>query len=158
MANIQTLLVLLEQHERARDEAIAKHQRLVRMAEAAAAQSQQLHAYRGEYEQRWSGQFRQNCQIEILRAYHSFAGRLALAVEQQEQSALFASQNVEPALIALREAELRCASVRKLIERRTLEQRQSEERRDQKQTDEQASRAGWDRRRDAEDATSMQDR
>jgi flagellar FliJ protein len=48
-------------------------------------------------------------------------------------------------MVALRESELRCASVRKLIERRTQEHRLFEERRDQKQTDEQAARAAWNR-------------
>ncbi|HEY4065274.1 MAG TPA: flagellar export protein FliJ [Burkholderiaceae bacterium] len=150
MADTRTLLVLLEQHERARDEAIARHQRLLRAADAAAAQATQLHGYRRDYEQRWSTQFRQECQIEILRSYHSFAQRLAQAVEQQDSAAEFAAQQIEAGVIALREAELRCASVRKLIERRTHEQRQGEERREQKQTDEQAARAGWDRRHNAD--------
>jgi len=150
MADTQTLLLLLEQHDRARDEAIAHHQRLVRTADAAAAQATQLHTYRHEYEQRWSAQFRQQCQIEVLRSYHSFAQRLAQAVEQQDAAAEFAAQQIEAGVLALREAELRCASVRKLIERRTHERRQSEERREQKQTDEQAARAGWDRRHNAD--------
>jgi flagellar FliJ protein len=150
MADTQTLAVLLEQHERERDEAIARHQRLVRAADAAAAQARQLHAYRHEYEQRWSAQFRQECQIEILRSYHSFAQRLAQAVEQQDAAAEFATQQIEAGTRALRDAEMRCASVRKLIERRTHEQRRDEERRDQKATDEQAARAGWDRRHNAD--------
>ena len=146
MANIQTLLVLLEQHERARDEAIAKHQRLVRMAEAAAAQSEQLHTYRGEYEQRWSAQFARRGQIELVHCYQSFMERLTQAVEQQARMAELAAQQLERAQAALRTAEMRCASVRKLIERRMQEQRVATERRDQKQSDEFASRVAWNNR------------
>jgi flagellar FliJ protein len=152
--NIEPLLVLLGQHERRRDEALAEHLRLQRAAEAAAAQSTQLLDYRRSYEQRWTSQFQQTSQIELIRCYQAFSERLTQAVDQQGSSAEFASQQMENAAAALREAEMRCASVRKLIERRQHEQRASEERRDQKQTDEQAARAGWDRRQNA-DSRSM---
>jgi flagellar protein FliJ len=147
LASLQTLL---EQHERQRDEALAAHLRLVRAAEAAKAQAAQLHAYRREYEQRWSTQFQREASIEILRSFQSFAQRLTEAVETQDRQAEFAFQRIEAAQNALREAELRCASVRKLIERRVQEQRRLQERRDQKTTDEMAARKGWERRRETD--------
>jgi flagellar protein FliJ len=145
MTDLQPLTLLLGQHERQRDAALAEHQRAVLASEAAAAQAEQLLTYRREYEQRWGDQFKREGHIELVRCYQSFTERLTQAVEQQTLMAELATQRVEAALIALRESELRCASVRKLIERRTIEQHVSAERRDQKQTDEQASRAAWNR-------------
>jgi flagellar FliJ protein len=145
MTDIQTLTILLGQNERQRDAAIAEHQRAQGAAEAARAQAEQLHGYRRDYEQRWSAQFCREGKIELVRCYQSFMERLTLAVEQQARVAAHAAQQVERALSALRDSEMRCASVRKLIERRVAEQRLATDRRDQKQTDEAATRAAWNR-------------
>jgi flagellar FliJ protein len=145
MTDLQPLTLLLGQHERQRDAAIAEHQRATQASAAATAQAEQLHAYRRDYEQRWSEQFKREGKIELVRCYQSFMERLTQAVDQQTGMAQYAARQVETALAALRECELRCASVRKLIERRTHEHRVIEERRDQKQTDEQASRTAWSR-------------
>lgn len=143
MTSLQPLAVLLEQSERERDAAIAQHQRAQQAHEAAAAQAQQLLDYRREYEQRWGAQFARQGQIELVRCYHSFVERLSLAIEQQGHAAQHARQQLENATTALRVAETRCASVRKLIERRTQEMRVVAGRREQKQTDEAAARAAW---------------
>ena len=145
MTDVQTLTILLGQNERQRDAAIAAHQHAQAAADAARAQSEQLLTYRREYEQRWSAQFCREGKIELVHCYQSFMERLTLAVEQQARVAEHATQHVLHALDAVRETELRCASVRKLIERRLAEQRQSDDRRDQKQTDEAATRAAWNR-------------
>ena len=145
MTDIQTLTILLGQHERQRDAAIAEHQRAQGAAEAARAQAEQLHGYRRDYEQRWSAQFCREGKIELVRCYQSFMERLTLAVEQQARIAAHSALQVERALNALRDSEMRCASVRKLIERRLVEQRLATDRRDQKQTDEAATRAAWNR-------------
>ena len=145
MSDLQTLGVLLDQAERQRDAALAAHQRAQAASDAAAAQAAQLLAYRRDYEQRWTGQFRSAGPIELVHCYQSFTERLAQAIEQQARIAEQALQQVARALGALQATELRCASVRKLIERRVLEQRLGAERREQKQTDEAASRAAWNR-------------
>jgi len=145
MPDLQPLLLLLGQHERQRDAALAEHQRATQASLAAIAQAEQLHTYRREYEQRWAEQFKREGQIELVRCYQSFMERLTQAVNQQTLMAEHAAQQLESAVVALREAELRCASVRKLIERRTVERRLADERRDQKLTDEQATRAAWNR-------------
>ncbi len=145
MTDIQTLTILMGQHERQRDAAIAEHQRAQAAAEAARSQAEQLRHYRGDYERRWSAQFRLEGKMELVHCYQSFMERLTLAVEQQARIAEQALQGMERAAVALRDAEMRCASVRKLIERRLAEQRISLDRRDQKQTDEAASRAAWTR-------------
>jgi len=145
MTDLQPLTILLGQHERQRDAALAEHQRAVIASDAARAQAEQLHTYRREYEERWSAQFRREGQIELVRCYQSFMERLTQAVDQQARAAEHAAAQVDRLMTVLREAELRCAAVRKLIERRTHEQRVDAERRDQKLTDEQASRAAWNR-------------
>ncbi len=145
MTDVQTLTLLLGQHERRRDAAIAEHLRTQTVWEAALHQAEQLRIYRREYEQRWHLQFCREGKIELVHCYQSFMERLTLAVEQQVRIAEHAAQQVEHALGVLRDTELRCASVRKLIERRHAEQRIATDRRDQKQTDEAAARAAWNR-------------
>ena len=80
-----------------------------------------------------------------MRCYQSFVERLTLAVEQQGRVAELSKQQLANAVLAVRVAETRCASVRKLIERRTSEMRNVAERREQQQTDETAARAVWGR-------------
>ena len=143
MTDLQTLTILLGQHERQRDAALGEHLRARATSEAAVAQAGQLHTYRREYEQRWSAQFSREGPMELVHCYQSFMERLTQAVEQQNRVAEHTAQLLERALTTLRDTELRCASVRKLIERRMHEQRLGAERRDQKQTDEFAARAAW---------------
>ena len=145
MTDLQPLTILLGQSERQRDAALAEQQRTQAASDAAAGQAEQLRTYRRDYEQRWSAQFCREGKIELVHCYQSFMERLTLAVEQQARIAQHAAQQAERATLALRDAEMRCASVRKLIERRIGEQRLAADRRDQKQTDESASRAAWRR-------------
>jgi flagellar FliJ protein len=152
MPELQPLALLLERSERLRDAAIAEHRRMRTASEAAQAQTENLLAYRRDYEQRWRAQFCREGKIELVRHYQSFMERLTQAIDQQTRITEQAMQQVEGALAAVREQELRCASVRKLIERRLDEQRVHADRRDQNQTDEFAARAAWARFR----ATSRQ--
>jgi flagellar FliJ protein len=145
MTDLQPLLILLGQHERARDTALAEHQRTIVASRAAAEQAAQLLTYRRDYQQRWSTQFQSHGTMDLVHCYQSFVERLTQAVEQQQTLAEHAQRQVAGALTKLRTVELRCASVQKLIERRTLEARLDADRRDQKQTDEFAARVAWDR-------------
>ena len=152
MSALQPLMVLLAQAERQRDLAITEHQRTKVAFESASEQSRQLLNYRREYEQRWSAQFSRDGKMELVHCYQAFMERLSQAVDQQDRVARYAEQNTERARVQLQEIELRCASVRKLIERRTQGIRQSAEKRDQKQTDEQASRTAWMQRSESSHA------
>lgn len=146
MTDLQPLTVLLGHNMRLRDAALAEHLRLAAASQAATAQAEQLRTYRREYEQRWNAQFSIEGRVELLHCYQSFMERLTQAVEHQVRIEAHTASQVERALLALRETEVRCASVRKLIERRTHEHRQAAERRDQKQSDEFAARVAWNRR------------
>jgi flagellar FliJ protein len=145
MTALQPLAALLAQSERERDLALAEQQRAQSASDAADAQAKQLLDYRREYEQRWGAQFSREGRIELVRCYQSFVERLTLAVDQQARIAEHAKQQLANAVVALRAAETRCASVRKLIERRTAELRVVAGRREQQQTDESAARAAWGR-------------
>ena len=146
MPDLHALTVLLTQNVHQRDAATAEHLRAQAASRAAAAQADQLRTYRREYEQRWHAQFSVEGPITLVHCYHGFMQRLTQAVEHQAHIEEQAALHVKRALAAVSAAELRCASVRKLIERRTQEQRLAAERRDQKQTDEFAARAAWNRR------------
>src|SRR5688572_30288579 len=141
--SIDPLMALLAQAERERDEARAATQRLIESHQAAAGQADQLVAYRGEYEARFREQFSRQNSIHILQCYQGFSTRLGQAIDQQQNVAAHAALRLEQSREALRDHEMRVASVRKLLERRLHEMRQVSERRDQKQTDEFASRAAW---------------
>jgi flagellar FliJ protein len=146
VTDLHPLNVLLGQNERERDAALAEHLRAAAASRAATEQAEQLRTYRREYEQRWGAQFALEGKIELVRCYQSFTERLTQAVEHQARVEQHAESQVARALVALREAELRCASMRKLIERRTQEQRLVADRRDQKHSDELAARVAWNRR------------
>ena len=145
MTDIQPLILLLGQHERQRDAALAEQQRAQAASTAAAAQAEQLRDYRRDYEQRWSAQFCREGKIELVRCYQSFMERLTQAVDQQTRVAEHAATQYDHAVVALREIELRCASIRRLIERREQERRLGAERADQKLSDETATRLAWNR-------------
>ncbi len=149
MTDLQPLTVLLGQNERLRDAATLAHQRVLAASVAAATQAEQLQAYQREYQARWQAQFQRGGQIELVHCYQGFMERLTQAVAQQARIAEHAAAQVAHALGELRATELRCASVRKLIERRTRELRVGADRLEQKRSDEAASRAAWDRTREA---------
>ncbi len=145
MTSLHPLTTLLAQTERERDMALANHLRAQTAHSAAVAQAEQLLLYRREYEQRWHKQFASVCKIELVRCYQGFVERLTQAVEHQARTAEQTATQAERTGTELLAVEMRCASVRRLIEKRVRDVRADAERRDQKQTDEQASRAAWGR-------------
>ena len=143
MNPLQPLLALLAQTERERDAAWAEAQNALQTQQSAAAQVDQLLVYRREYEQRWATQFKTEGRMELVHCYRGFMDRLTQAVEQQQRVCAYSATQVERTREKLTEAELRVASVRKLIERRSQELRLSADRQEQKQTDEFGSRMAW---------------
>jgi flagellar FliJ protein len=143
MNPLQPLMALLAQTEHERDEAWAALQRAAEAQQQAAAQCEQLLAYRREYEQRWSAQFQAGGRIELVHCYRGFMDRLTQAVEQQQRIAEHAVTQAERARTNLAEHEVRVGAVRKLIERRRQEMRVAAERTEQQQTDEFATRMAW---------------
>jgi flagellar protein FliJ len=145
MTELQPLMTLLAHTEGARDEALAHSQRQDAAHRAAQTQAEQLLSYRRDYEQRWGEHFSRQAKVELLHCYQGFIERLSQAIEQQSRAAALAASQAGTAGAALREAEMRVASVRKLIERRIAERQHSDDRREQKQSDEFAARLAWQR-------------
>lgn len=135
------LLRLLEDRERQkRDEALMQWQEAQRQAEAARGQAQSLESYRSEYQQRWSGQFRQAAPIEIIRCYHGFVDRLDQAIGSQAQSVAAMDERARQAREKLKHREIKLATVQRLIDRRLQAQDAVVQRREQKAADEAAQR------------------
>lgn len=143
LPDTQTLTVLLEREEAARDEAL----RLLQQAEAhlaqARAQHETLSSYRTEYIARWSAQMQQSASIEVVHCYRSFMLRLDQALEQQAAALCRAETSAESRRAERIAAETRVAAIGRLIGRRVEAYRQAEARIDQRRTDEAALRAGW---------------
>ena len=143
--DLQPLALLLAQAERQRDEALAEQFKLEAAWRAAATQAEQLVLYRREYEARWRAEFCREGKIELVRCYQGFVQRLSQAVEQQQRVAAHAAVQVERAEGIVRGAEMRTASLKKLIERRLRESEANDARNEQKESDDRAVRASWNR-------------
>ncbi|MBK9364407.1 MAG: flagellar export protein FliJ [Rubrivivax sp.] len=137
-ASLDALNLLLDRATQERDRLAGELRRGEEVVLRARRQGEQLDGYRGEYTQRWSAQFGRGGAIEIVHCYQSFMQRLDEALAQQQRHIDAAERGVTAVRQALLQAELRVASVKKLIERRQAEQARQQERRDQRQTDETA--------------------
>lgn len=137
---MQTLTLLLEHEERARDDAARRLQQAQAQAQRAREQAAMLETYRHEYCQRWSAQFARGGSVPIVQCYQGFVERLQQAITQQQREAERTAAHVEHCRLQLQAQQVRVASVRKLIERRTQEIQRAAARRDQKRLDEAAAR------------------
>jgi flagellar FliJ protein len=147
MKRLALLQTLLEREHKRRDEAMATVRAAVQNAEAQQRQADDLTTYRSDYCQKWSMQFQQAAQIEILRSYHGFLARLDQAITQQQSVAAHAQRGVESTRQRLIEREIRVATVERLIKRRQALLAKIEDRRDQKNLDELAQRSSTVRAR-----------
>jgi flagellar FliJ protein len=140
MKRLALLRLLLEREEKRRDEQMAAVRNAVANAEAQQQQGDGLNGYRTEYCAKWSTQFQQAAQMEILRSYHGFLSRLDAAITQQKSVIEHAHRMVAAQRQRLVEREIRVATVQRLIERREALLAKVADRRDQKNLDELAQR------------------
>jgi flagellar FliJ protein len=143
MQRLQSLQLLMQREQQRCDQAQSALRHADDAARRAREQREQLLAYRGEYQARWTAQFHQGGTMDILMYYRSFMQRLDQAVTLQTRQAELSELQLAQARRDLVESERRVASVRKLIERRAAELAHAGRQRDQKQTDEQAQRMRW---------------
>jgi flagellar protein FliJ len=136
--DLDTLALLLERASADRDRLSGEMRRAEEVQRHQQAQADHLAAYREEYVQRWSRQFGRGGAIEIVQCYQSFMQRLEEAMLQQAAQVERASAMLHQLRDALQQAEMRVASVRKLIERRLQERARVEQRQEQKESDEAA--------------------
>ena len=133
-----SLHTLLRHAEGERDAVLADMARAEHQLQQARLQTQQLLAYRDDYDARAPTAGGRSATITSLRAHQDFMQRLQQALDQahvQEDTALARTQQLHRALLPL---ELRVASVRKLLERRADATRKTSAHRDQRQTDDAA--------------------
>ena len=140
MKRLALLKTLLEREQKRRDEQMAAVRNAVANAEAQQQQADSLTGYRSEYCQKWSAQFQQAAQMEILRSYHGFLSRLDQAITQQKSVVEHAHRMVAAQRQRLVEREIRVATVERLIKRREAVLAKVADRRDQKNLDEMAQR------------------
>jgi flagellar FliJ protein len=140
MKRLALLHTLLDREKKRRDEQMAQVRNAVANVETQQQQADGLTTYRSEYCQKWSAQFQQAAQIEILRSYHGFLSRLDQAISQQVSVVEHAQRMVEVQRQRLIEREIRVATVERLIKRREAMLARIADRRDQKNLDELAQR------------------
>ncbi len=139
MGSLNAFVVAVDLAERQRDAARQTLQNLQGARQAAQAQLEQLSGYAAETQQRWGMREGAAVQPEVMRHHYQFMGRLDHAIGLQTQAVSGQDQRVHQAGQVLLQAELRLASLRKVLERRRADLLREQQRREQKQTDELAS-------------------
>jgi flagellar FliJ protein len=135
-ASLDALKLLQDRARDERDRAAGELRQGEDLLQRTRLMAGQLGDYRVEYTQRWSAQFGRGGAIEIVHCYQSFMQRLDEALAQQQHQVQAAERAVAAARQKLLQAELRAASVGKLIERREAELGRARQRREQRQDDE----------------------
>lgn len=134
----ESLATLLQLAERQRDAARAALMQAEGQSNRALAQLEQLRAYQADYETRAPGGGGRAAPIELLRCHQGFMGRLEQALQQQQQAVAQAETALRAQHERWQEAELKLASVKKLLERQQQQAQQVQARRDQRHSDESA--------------------
>ena len=139
MTKPNALSVAVEMATRQRDEARRVLQHAQGAQCAAQDQLQVLQGYAQETENRWGMRAQATVAPEVMFHHYHFMGRLDHAAGLQSGVVDDHAQRVALAQQQLRDAEVRLASLRKLLEKRQMEALQAQARRDQKMTDERAA-------------------
>ncbi|MBL8365327.1 MAG: flagellar export protein FliJ [Burkholderiaceae bacterium] len=139
MTKPNALSVAVEMATRQRDEARRVLQHAQGAQRAAQDQLQVLQGYAQETENRWGMRAQATVAPEVMFHHYHFMGRLDHAAGLQSGVVDDHAQRVALAQQQLRDAEVRLASLRKLLEKRQMEALQAQARRDQKMTDERAA-------------------
>ena len=139
MTKPNALSVAVEMATRQRDEARRVLQHAQGAQRAAQDQLQVLQGYAQETENRWGMRAQATVAPEVMFHHYHFMGRLDQAAGLQSGVVDDHAQRVALAQQQLRDAEVRLASLRKLLEKRQMEALQAQARRDQKMTDERAA-------------------
>ena len=139
MSSLDALSVAVEVASRKRDDARKVLQDTLAAEQAARAQLNQLEDYARETESRWGMKADTTMQPEVMYHHYQFMNRLGHAASIQNGVVGDQSARVQAAQRALLDAELRLASLRKVVEKRRNDLALQQQRRDQKQTDERAA-------------------
>jgi flagellar FliJ protein len=124
---------------RQRDDARRALQDARSASQAAQAQLDQLEGYALETQNRWGMRPNAAVQPEVMYHHYQFMDRLRHAAGLQTRVVGSQAERVGAAERSLLQAELRLASLKKLVDKRQRDALQAQMRRDQKQTDERAA-------------------
>jgi len=139
MSSLNALAVAVEAASRKRDDARRVLQDAQAAQQAALAQLEQLEGYARETEARWGVKADTAMKPEVMYHHYQFMNRLGHAAGIQTGVVGDHAHRVEAARQALLQAELRLASLRKVVDKRRQELELAQMRREQKQTDERAA-------------------
>jgi flagellar FliJ protein len=139
MSSLSALQVAIDVAERRRDELRQVLLEQQRMQQAGQAQLDQLTVYADQTQQRWGARADALVQPEVMRHHYQFMGRLDEAIGMQSTVVQNQAARVEMARKGVLDAELRLASLKKLVERKQQERDRVQMQREQKQTDERAA-------------------
>ncbi len=139
MSNLNALAVAVDVALRKRDEARRLLQDAQGAQQAAQDQLNQLQGYARETEGRWGMRADAAVQPEVMFHHYQFMDRLGHAAGLQTRVVGEHASRVQDATRNLLDAELRLASLRKVVEKRQQDHERQQMRREQKQTDERAS-------------------
>lgn len=133
------LAVAVDVALRKRDEARRLLQDARSAQEGALEQMAQLQGYANDTQNRWGMRAHAQVAPEVMYHHYQFMDRLQHAIGLQTTVMNDHGGRVEAAQQALLAAELRLASLKKLMDKRRAEWDQMQQRREQKQTDERAA-------------------
>ena len=139
MSSLNALAVAVEAASRKRDDARRVLHDTQAAQQAALAQLEQLEGYARETEARWGVKADTAMKPEVMYHHYQFMNRLGHAAGIQTGVVGDHAHRVEAARQALLQAELRLASLRKVVDKRRQELELAQMRREQKQTDERAA-------------------
>lgn len=139
MSSLSALTVAVEAASRKRDDARRMLQDIQAAQQAAQAQLDQLEGYARETEARWGVKADTAIKPEVMYHHYQFMSRLGHAAGLQTGVLGDHACRVEVARQALLQAELRLASLRKVVDKRRQDLERAQMRREQKQTDERAA-------------------
>ena len=139
MSNVQALAVAVEQASRQRDNARQVLQDTQAAQLAARAQLDQLEGYARETELRWGMKADTTVQPQVMYHHYQFMDRLGHAAGLQTGVVSEHAGRVEVSRRNLLDAELRLASLLKVMDKRRRDIELALMRSDQKQTDERAA-------------------
>ena len=139
MSALTALTVAVEVASRKRDAARQALQDALAAQQGARAQLDQLEDYARETQARWGMKADTAMKPEVMFHHYHFMDRLGHAAGVQTGVVGDHASRVAAARGALLEAELRLASLKKVVEKRRADVERGEMRRDQKQTEERAA-------------------
>jgi flagellar FliJ protein len=139
MSAFHALIVALDLAKRRRDDAVKQLQNVQRTQQAAQDQMGQLESYAHELDNRWGMRAAATIKPEVMYHHNQFMERLNHAMGLQTGVVADKKVQVEQAQQVLMAAEVRVASLQKLIERKQSDVVNVLAKQEQKQTDERAS-------------------